>query len=262
MTLPTNLLVYSNSCSFGAPGQGHTIYPEIISKNLTAQLINRGKGGSCNRRIIRTTLRDLTELEKKHRNILVLIGLTFISRTELWQPWLPATDNDGHFSSITINSDKIDWSISGLINTIVPDIDNYTDTRLREYYKQWLNHYNPESEIPNLLTDLIMFTGWAKNNNINYCIFSNVDVLPGDDKVDCDSPFIRSLRNEIESDPCVINLWNFSFGGYALNHGLKPKDYNRYKHHGHPGEEAHTLFANFLLTHLQNKSLLKIYQTL
>ena len=255
MTLSKNLLVYSNSCSFGESGQGHTIYPDLIAKKLTAQLINRGKGGSCNRRIIRTTLRELIELKKKHKNILVLVGLTFISRTELWQPWIPSTDNDGHFSSVTIDFDKIDWSISGLIDTIVPNIEHLADTRIQEYYKQWLNHYHPESELTNLLTDLTMFTGWAKNNNINYCIFSNVDVLPGDDKVGYDSPFINSLRDEIEADPCIINLWNFSFGGYALNHGLKPTDYDQYKHHGHPGKEAHTLFANFLLTHLQNKLL-------
>jgi hypothetical protein len=254
MTLPKNLLVYSNSCSFGASGQGHAIYPELVAKNLTAQLVNRGKGGSCNRRIIRTTLRELTELKKKHKNILALIGLTFISRTELWQPWLPATDNDGHFSSIIIDHNKIDWSISGLIDTIVPNIEHLADTRIQEYYKQWLTHYHPESELTNLLTDLIMFTGWAKNNNINYCIFSNVDVLPGDDKVGYDSPFIHSLCNEIKADSCIIDPWNFSFGGHALTHGLKPKDYDQYKHHGHPGKEAHALFADFLLTHLQNKS--------
>ena len=253
MTSLNNLLVYSNSCSFGESGQGHAIYPEIVAKNFKAQLINQGKGGSCNRRIIRTTLRDLTELKKKHENILMLIGLTFISRTELWQPWNPAVDNDGHFSSITVNHKKVDWGINGLIDTITPNIERLADSKIQEYYKQWLNHYHPESELANLLTDLMMFTGWANNNNINYCIFSNVDILPGDDKVGYNSPFISSLRADIEADPCVIDPWTFSFGSYALDHGLKPIDYHLYKQHGHPGEEAHILFANFLLNYLQNK---------
>lgn len=254
MTLRENLIVYSNSCSFGAPNQGHKIYPELVAKNFTAQLINRGRNGSCNRRIIRTALRDLTELKQNHKNILVLIGLTFISRTELWQPWLPAIDNDGHFSSVMIDHTKVDWSINGLVDTIVPNIEQFSDAQIREYYKQWLNHYCPESELTNLLTDLIMFTGWAKNNNIQYCIFSNVDSLPGDDKIGYTSPFINSLWNEIKNDTNVINPWEFSFGSYALSHGLKPKDYNRFKHHGHPGEEAHALFADFLIKHLQNKT--------
>jgi len=254
MTSPENFLVYSNSCSFGESGQGHDIYPEIVAKNLKAQLINRGKGGSCNRRIIRTTLRDLAELKKKHENILTLIGLTFISRTELWQPWNPAVDNDGHFSSIMVDHKKINWSINGLMDTVVPNIENLADLQIQEYYKQWLTHYHPESELTNLLTDLMMFIGWANNNNINYCIFSNVDVLPGNDRVGYDSPFISSLRNSIEEEPYVINPWTFSFGSYALKHNLKPKDYHLYKQHGHPGEKAHVLFANFLLNYLQNKS--------
>jgi hypothetical protein len=251
MTLTKNLLVYSNSCSFGATNQQYKIYPEIVANQLTAELINCGLPGSCNRRIIRTTLRDLLELKNQHKNILVLLGLTFITRTELWQPWLPAADNDGHFSSITADHKKIDWSINGLIDTIVPDIEKLVDARVQEYYKHWLNHYHPESVMTELLIDLIMFTGWAKNNNINYIIFSNVDVLPGDNKVGYTSPFIKSLRDSVESDLHVINPWTFSFGGYALAQGLAPVDYHLYKQHGHPGEKAHALFANFLLEHLK-----------
>ena len=247
-----NLLVYSNSCSFGASDQGHKIYPEVVAENFSAQLINCGLPGSCNRRIIRTTLRDLVELKNQHKNILVLLGLTFISRTELWQPWVTPVNNDGHFLSIAVEHKKIDWSANGLIDTIVPGVSKLADSRLQKYYKQWLDHYHPESAMTDLLTDLIMFTGWAKNNNIQYIIFSNVDVLPGDDKVGYNSPFIESLKHEIENDKCVINPWTFSFGSYALNSGLVPKDYHLYKQHGHPGEEAHTLFANFILKHLTN----------
>jgi hypothetical protein len=248
-------LIYSNSCSFGAQGQGHRIYPEVVSDTLGAHLINCGRSGSSNRRIIRTALRDLIKLKKEYNNISVLLGLTFIERTELWQPWLPAVDDDGHFSTIIVDYKKIDWSIHGLIKTIVPDIHTLADARIQEYYKQWLIHYNPESTITDLLTDIIMFAGWAKNNNINYSIFSNVDVLPGNDKVGYTSPFIESLRGEIENDKNIINPWTFSFGGYALNAGLTPKDAAIYKHHGHPGEEAHVLFAEFLLSYLQNKQL-------
>jgi len=98
---------------------------------------------------------------------------------------------------------------------------------------------------------LIMFTGWAKSNKIQYKIFSNVDVLPGQDKVGYDSPFISSLRQEINSDPNVINLWDFSFGGYALGLGLAPKDAHLYGRHGHPGGEAHKKFAELLNKHLE-----------
>jgi hypothetical protein len=117
-----------------------------------------------------------------------------------------------------------------------------------------LIHFNPESEVTNLLTDLIMFSGWAKLNNIQYKIFSNVDKLPGEDKVGYTSPFISSLRQCVESDPNIINLWNFSFGSYALELGLTPKDFNVYGIHGHPGAVAHEKFAEFLIHHLDTNN--------
>lgn len=246
------MIVYSNSCSFGAPGQGHKTYSDYVASAYSATLINRGIPGSCNRRIIRTTLRDLVELKNTDKKILALIGLTFISRTELWQPWISAVDNDGHFSSIQIAHNKINWGGKGLIETIVPNVHKLSDSRVQEYYKNWLLHFHPESAVTELLADIIMFCGWADSKKIQYLIFSNVDVLPGDDKVGYDSPFIQTLREEIISNKFIINPWTFSFGGYSLEQGLLPKDYHLYNKHGHPGEHAHKQFSEFLLENLKH----------
>lgn len=247
------MIVYSNSCSFGAPNQGHPIYPDYVADEYSATLINRGKEGSCNRRIIRSSLRDLTEL-KDSDDVIALIGLSFVSRTELWQPWIDAVDTDGHFFPMIVDHKKINWSIKGLIDTVVPDIHKLADSRIQEYYKNWLLHYHPESAITDLLTDIIMFCGWADSKNIKYLIFSNVDVLPGIDKVGYDSPFIQSLQKEIISNKNIIDPWNFSFGGYSLSQGLMPKDYQLYNTHGHPGDKAHKLFGEFLLEKLKQNS--------
>jgi hypothetical protein len=160
-------LVYSNSCSFGAPDQGHKIYADHVSEKLSVKLINKGKPGSCNRRIIRSSLRDLSEIIDQ-KNILALIGLTFVSRTELWQSDLPSQDNDGHFCSIIVDYAKINWKEKGLIDTIVDDIWKLAKPSLQDYYKNWLLHLSMEAEVTNLLTDIIMFTGWCKSKNIRY----------------------------------------------------------------------------------------------
>lgn len=242
-------IVYSNSCSFGDPNQNHKIYCDHVADNYSAKIINRGIQGSCNRRIIRSSIRDLNELDDKS-DVLALIGLTFISRTELWQPWIDPVDNDGHFFPVMVDYSKIDWSKNGLIDTIVPDIHKLADSRVHDYYKNWLLHYSPESAMTDLLTDVIMFCGWAESKNIKYRIFSNVDTLPGDDKVGYNSPFIQSLYKEVLNNKNIINPWTFSFASFALAHNLKPKDFNLYKHHGHPGEEAHKLFGQYLINHL------------
>lgn len=242
------MIVYSNSCSFGEPDPSHPVYADIVADHLGAQLINHGVKSSCNRRIIRTTLRDLVELPKKP--ILVLLGLTFVSRTELWQPNNDAQGNDGHFYPIVVDHKKINWT-KGLIDTLIPNISDYAEDHIKEYYKQWLLHYHPEAAVTELLTDLIMFTGWCQNNHIQYLIFSNVDVLPGDSQVGYTSPFLNTLKHRIDQDPNIIDLWNFSFGTFSLNGGFVPKDYHIYGKHGHPDSGAHRKFAEFLIQRLR-----------
>lgn len=248
------MIVYSNSCSFGAV-QGHTIYPDVVAENVSAQLINRGANGSCNRRIIRTTLRDLNELKSKD-NVLLLLGLTFISRTEIWRSELSANNNDGHFYSIRSNYSNFNWSLQGLVDTIVPNIHEHTDPNVKDYYREWLAHFNPEAEVTNLLTDILMLTGWCKSNNIQYVVFSNVDFLPDHNKVGYTSPFLHSLRTSVEQDPNIINPWEFSFSTYALDAGFIPKDSNLFGKHGHPDKDAHVMFGNYLIDHIRKNNTL------
>lgn len=243
------MIVYSNSCSFGAT-QGHTIYPEVVANAFSLPLVNKGMNGSCNRRIVRTSLRDLNELKHKD-DVLLLLGLTLVSRTEIWRPDLPPNQNDGHFHTIKFNHNQFNWSDKGLIDTVIPNVHNYVDTKIKKYYQEWLTHYQPEAEITNLLTDLIMLTGWCKSNNIPYVIFSNVACLPDDNKVGYESPFVQSLRATIEQDKNIINPWSFSFGQYALDAGFEPKDKVLYGIHGHPGESAHIMFGNYLVEYIK-----------
>jgi len=246
------MILYSNSCSFGAPDLEHDVYSDYVAGEFSAELLNKGLPKSCNRRIIRRSLRDLIELVDTS-DVFVLIGLTFISRTELWQPWIDPAGNDGHFLPVQIDQSKIDWSVSGLIDTVVPDIHKLADVRIQEYYKNWLLHYHPESIMTDLLTDIIMFTGWLERKNIKYLVFSNAELFPGDNKVGYNSPFIESLKQQILNNKNIINPWEFSFCTHSLELGLVPKDYHVYKNQGHPGGEAHKKFADLLITHLKQK---------
>ena len=236
------MILYSNSCSFGAPTKSHPVYSEIIAKTLKAQLINKAIPGSCNRRIIRTTLRDVNEIAD---DVLVLIGLTFISRSEIWRPDLPAVDNDGHFYQIR-PTQNVSWT-NGLMDSIVPNIHEKVDPVVSEYYKEWIIHYNRESQMTELCTDLFMLIGWLRSKGIKYKIFSNVDKLEGSEYVGYNSPFISSLQDTILKDEGVIDPWKFSFGTFAREQGLQPKDEHLYGIHGHPGARAHELFAKYLL---------------
>jgi hypothetical protein len=246
------MIILSNSCSFGAPDQNHKIYPQFISDIAGSSLINEGVPGSCNRRIVRSTLRTLIDLVKTDEDILVLVGLTFISRTELWQPWLEPDKTDGDFHSIS--SKKImslDWS-KGLNNTFHSNVACNADDEVKDYYKQWLIHYSKEAAVTELLTDIIMLTNFAKNNGINILIFENCQKLPTLPHVDVASPFLSNFFKYINDSKNVINLWDFSFRDFSLNAGYKPKDAHKLGNDGHPSEEAHEHFANHIIEYIRS----------
>jgi hypothetical protein len=236
-------IIYSNSCSFGAP-QDHLTYSEIIAERLGYSIHNNGRPSSGNRRIIRTSLRSLIELKAQgHNNIIALIGLSYIGRTELWQPHLSAVDNDGDFHPIT------NQQISNIVKDGVhcPDVHKYADIEVREYYKQWLGHMSKEAIVVNLISDIIMLRSFARANNIDILFFCNCEKLPGLPEVDTSAIFLSSLIQHIDNDLSIIDLWNFSFRSFALELGHDPKDIKTHGIYGHPGYAAHLDFANFLL---------------
>ena len=244
------MILYSNSCSFGASGQGHKIYPEVVAESLSAELHNDGRNGCCNRRIIRSSLRSLIELTKTNKKITALIGLTFLGRTELWQPHLSAVDNDGDFHSIS--NQKIidlDWS-KGSNKTIISNIHEYADDEVKDYYKHWLIHYSKEGAITDLISDLIMLHSFATNNDIDILIFSNCERFPGHPEVDRQSPFLASLLDYVKLNTNIIDPWDFSFADFALERGYTPKDAKQFGLNGHPGKQAHEDFGKHLLKYV------------
>jgi len=244
------MIVYANSCSFGAPGQGHAIYPEVIAQHYQADLINAGRPASCNRRIIRTTVRDLIEIKKQSNDILCLLGLSFISRTELWQPSIPAVDNDGNFHPLSVDHRRFDWS-QGLVFTQIPNIHEYADPTVKDYYKQWLLHMSKEAIITDLLTDILMLQGFCQYHSIKILIWSNAQVWPGAPEVSVVDLFLSSLVKEVADSKNVIDPWTFCFLDYARSLGHTFKDQDIYGFTGHPDETSHVDFGKHLINRLK-----------
>jgi hypothetical protein len=247
------MIVYSNSCSFGVPTR-QPVYANWVADHFNAKLVNKGKVGSCNRRIIRTSVRDLLDLKKQHDEILCLIGLTFISRTELWQPNIPADSNDGNFHSISVDFKKFSW-VNGLIDTWVPDIHLHAPTEIAEYYKQWLLHMNKEAIITELATDIIMFLNFCQNQNIKLLMWSNTQIWPAEPEVAVNDMFLQSLCQTIVDHNAIINPWQFSFKDYALQHGYRPFDEDIFGDDGHPDGQAHKFFTQYLLDYIKEKEI-------
>ena len=247
------MIVYSNSCSFGAK-QKHSIYPEIVADAFSASLVNAGRSGSCNRRIIRNSLRDLINLKNKNEEILCLIGLSFITRTELWQPLIPALSTDGNFHPLMVECTKFDWT-RGLLDTQVKDIHLSAPKEVQEYYKQWLLHMSKEAIITDTIADIIMFKDFCLQNNISTLIWSNTQVWPAEPEVATDDVFLKDFIEYISIDNCIIDPWKFSFQQYAIDRGHRPKDEHVWGLSGHPSENSHKDFAKFLIDYINQKEI-------
>lgn len=224
------MIVYSNSDSFGVVSNGK-VYADFIAEHFGAKLIQKGLSGSCNQRIIRTTVRDLIDLDTTEP-ILVLISISNIYRTEYWSA--SGQDNDGHFKSIRV------WQTE----------KDKQDPVIAEYLKQYSLLHNDEAEMTNLYCSLVMLTSFLKSKGYRYLIWNGPSTYK---PVDFSAPFISPFAEELNRDLNIIPFDKFSFCKYNVDKGHVPIDYNLYKEHGHHGEAAHQDFANYLIENYLNE---------
>jgi len=146
-------ILYSNGCSYTANLDlaRDERYPIILSKKLGWDCKDRAEPGSCNSRIIRTTIEDCIKLRKQsNEKIFAMIQLSHLFRTEYPDDTNPLGDP---FYSIKPN----------ILSNVPEDVVKYSTL----YWKL----YNERQLLINLLTLLIGLTGYFNHNNINYLIY-------------------------------------------------------------------------------------------
>jgi hypothetical protein len=212
-------------------------YSEYLGELLkTNTVINNGLSGSCNARIIRTTVRDILDLRKNNNDsILAVICLGSMIRNEWWNvdKTLPAGFKDGHFESFQIHG--------------IHGIENNQRLPYYRYAQEWYRHYDDEAEQTNFLKELVMLTSFLKQQNVNYIMFAGNNVTYK--LIDYQDIFIKSFSDYVYSDPRILNLNTFSFTQYCLEKQHVPFDFDQWGNHGHHGDLAHKDFANFLFDH-------------
>lgn len=232
------MILYSNSDSYGVfsqPGKDTPygkVYGKFIADRLGSKFINRGRSGSSNNRILRTSTRDLTSLRKENpqEKILALISLATTYRSETWtEKNNYPKDQDGHFSSFLV--------------------DNHYGHSFKEqgdFIKTWVTYYNNEAEQTNLLWQVIMFTNMLKSYNIEYLLWWG-PIIGTVKPINYTEPFIVDFYKEFKKDPNILSFENFGFCNWCLDQGFEPFDKKEYGNFGHHGPEAQRAFAGHLL---------------
>ena len=192
--------VYTNGCSFTGDwyrrDRNESVYGNLIADQYQATFHNAGKPNSCNRRIIRSTVRDAINFPP---NTLALIQLTFLHRTE-------------QYSTVN-NNNRWKFDREDYHESIKPQEGG-------EFMAAFVNQFDLRAEFTSLSSDVLMLTSYFKQRNISYAIYSFPNLLEGIPLMHSQELADTSLSYELNKDPAVMNLLNDS-----LFKRLSPGDY-------------------------------------
>jgi len=233
---PDRLVV--NGCSymqFYARGAGHV---DLAAALNIKQYQSLAESGSCNHRIIRTTLRDsFTTVEPT----LYVIGLTFLSRYEL-PVNQDRTEWDGKWLSFTTQGSvytDIDPGVSK------KDLDHYRDTWLR------VNLISVDELVEDLQYRLLSMCDSLRHRGHGCVIFNTADAVF--DYVLSQPKFapLRSCDEIIEGLAWRSIPWQFDQGAAWVE---DDRDLDRNCRHVDPGQ--HQWLNQYLTNHMQQHNIL------
>ena len=150
--------LYTNGCSYTANKwiSDQERYPQLVANHFGWHLQDRSHPGSCNDRIIRTSMRDCIQLIKANQPIMALIQLTHASRTEYapvsqtnteWKQW-----NDTGFESIKPGED------------LEPDVGTFM--------KHYTLMFDQQASMVKLLSAVIGLAAFFRQHSIQYRIYN------------------------------------------------------------------------------------------
>lgn len=242
-------LIYCNGDSYSNEDYHSTlknkIYANVVADYCNGFVINKSITGSCNRRIVRTTLHDVIHQRRLNpaQQIIALIGLSFEIRSEIWvndkESVLPEESN---FKTHTF-SKKTSWREDLLNGSIRIENPFALDKKFFDHYSKGRAYFfSPYAERINLLTDLIMLKSTLDSLNIDFLIFQS----PKAEKLESDH-LLDFLKQEINNDPRFLDFEKFGFCDWSFEQGFTPLDYLDRPTIGHYGADAHQAFANNVL---------------
>ena len=245
-------LIYCNGDSysdenFHEPLLVGNTYVNSVASYVNGFAINKAISGSCNRRIIRTTIHDLILQRKLNpaQQIIALVGLSFEIRSELWADELttPVLPEESNFKTHQFTT-QVSWRENLLAGI---DIKPKNKDKLnKNFFKKFSDgrafFYSPYAERINLLTDLIMFRSFCESLNINFLVFQS----PKAEKLESDY-LLDFLKGCLVDDKRFFDLETFGFCDWCAAQKFTPLDFPDRPQIGHYGPDAHAAFAEKIL---------------
>lgn len=179
--------IYGNGCSFMSDWEykdtNQANFLDLLGKQHSLTVHNAGKPGSCNQRIIRSSMRDAITLDNE---TLMVIQLTFLHRTE-------------KFSEVTAaNQWKFDFQ------DFKESVKPYKEKEIhnQSYAKEFIKQFNELAEFVCLTSSLLGLTSFLKLRKIPYFIFAYQPLMLNPSESIKDS----LLYHELSKDNCILEL--------------------------------------------------------
>jgi hypothetical protein len=244
-------LIYCNGDSYSDhcyhPALLNNTYANFVAEKCNGFVINSAISGSCNRRIIRTTLHDMILQRKLNpaQKIIALVGLSFDIRSEIWINDIESTKpEESNFKSHRF-SNQVDWRenlLAGKRIDTPPSNEKIDNKFYNEFSRGRAYFYSPYAERINLLADLIMLKSTLDSLNIKFLIFQS----PMMQKLESDY-LLDFFKDQVSADSNIFDLETFSFCNWCLSKNFVPLDFLDRPEIGHYGPEAHRAFAEQIL---------------
>ena len=254
-------LIYCNGDSYSNENYHESLvgktYAHVVGAHCNGFTINNAISGSCNRRIIRTTVHDMIQQRKLNptQPIIVLLGLSFELRSELWIDEIQSNLRSEESNLRThVFSKQVSWR-DNLLNNADIETDNpyeLNEKFFKKYSEGRAFFFSPYQERINLLTDLIMLRALFEKLNVNFLIFQS----PKEEKLESDY-LLDFFKNEIATDNRIMDLETFGFTDWCHKQNFTPLDMLDSLGIAHYGPDAHEAFARqFLIPKLEELKIL------
>ncbi len=223
--------IFLNGDSYSAYAPEKITYGEFLRDQLNVPLINQAVVGSNNDRIIRSSIDYISSLIEQGQRPLVIIGLSFVRRLEVWyygnnkDILSKIPDSHSNLNLITLSHLVDAREVTTEQKALIIDTTDVLHKRLIDFYM-----------------NLFLFYSWLEKLELDYFIFSPAR------NTDC-SPYSLNISrlkfvNQCLNNPKIWNLHNFCFLDWAKDHDMDAKPT------GHLSTDGHKKFADILLANL------------
>lgn len=244
----------------GRPANGQYRFSKILSDKLNLPEVNLARAGGSNERIFRKIYEFFT-LCKDYKNPLIIIGLTGLSRTQIY-----SNASERYWDNHIL--DQFGQSEEGVKDLMSKRADKFWGDKskwkeLTDWTEKYVRYfYNPDIAKDKLQREVTFLDGYLKSKNIDYFIFNS---LSNDiDEIKSKLPYISfniDKDAKVNKDiPQLEDCWyhhlrvrhynevSVNFDDYSFRSSTPP--HGKFFCSGHPSSYAHEELADIILNKL------------